>query len=274
MSWLWSAPPPDNEADAQPSSSDFQFSDPYSTRSVDQAPTDAFGTAFDDDADATNADSSSFDVYASSSPSVPAFDGSALPPLPNDPFAPLAADGSPPAVDFSSMTRINPAVLSSRSMQHGSPAADYVFSDDYSEVRKKASTEQLTFFTGSAYLLGMAVGAGTGLASALPASRGKASRLRLNAVLNAVAKRGSNLGNAGAVLALTFSLSEAAIYNYTSDDTLFNYAAAGGMAGALFKSTRGIRLAGIWGVGGACFALASVYASRQGYYGRGLQGVL
>lgn len=113
-----------------------------------------------------------------------------------------------------------------------------------------------------------------GMAQAIPESAGKPARLRINAVLNAVSKRGISLGNGCAILALAFSLSESALYNYTHDETVTNYAAAGAMAGALFKSTRGVRTAGIWGAGGAALALATVYASRKGYYGRGLQGVL
>lgn len=172
------------------------------------------------------------------------------------------------------MHRIDPSVLASRPSFQQGPGVDYVFADDYKEVRKKSPGEQLTFFTGTAFLTGSLTGASLGLAQAIPESAGKPMRLRLNAALNAVAKRGSSLGNTCSVLALAFSLSETALYNYTRDETLTNYAAAGALAGGFYKSTRGARVAGIWGLGGACLSLATVYATRQGYYGRGLQGTL
>lgn len=176
------------------------------------------------------------------------------------------------------MGRINPSIVSPRSALRNRNTAsgnvDYVFADDYKDVRKKSGAEQLTFLAGSSYLTGAVVGGSRGFYEAMRASAGKTTKLRLNAVLNGAGKRGAAMANAFGVLALGFSLSESAIYNYTNDETLGNYAFAGAIAGGIFKSTRGPRVAALWAAAGAVTALGTVYASREGYYGRGLQGIL
>lgn len=174
------------------------------------------------------------------------------------------------------MGRINPATVTPQAAwrKRGASGVDYVFSEDYVDVRKKCATEQLTYLGGMAYLTGAAIGGTAGFVEGVRSSAGKASKLRINAVLNATGKRGALLANSMGVLALAFSLSESMIYNYTSDDTIGNYAAAGAAAGAIFKSTRGPRVAAIWAAAGAATAVGTIYASRQGVYGRGLQGAL
>jgi mitochondrial import inner membrane translocase subunit TIM23 len=149
-----------------------------------------------------------------------------------------------------------------------------VFAEDYKAARKKGGGEQLTYLAGGSYLAGAAAGGAVGLASAVRVSAGKTGKLRLNAVLNATGKRGALAANSMGVLALTFSLSETALHNITKEDSVANYAAAGAAAGALFKSTRGLRTAGIWAAGGAAVAVGAIYASREGVYGRRLQGIL
>lgn len=282
MSWLWSQPPSEDET-LSPSS------DPYAPSSFDSLDTstdtsanaDPFGSAFTADVDLSPPEQSTSSVtesqYSSSSstPSSSSFDFTTSPP-PSFGADPVSSSDqqNTPSINFSTLGRINPSVISTNPGFQTQPSVDYVFADDYKDVRKKSSTEQLTYLTGGSYLLGSLAGASMGMAQAIPESAGKPARLRVNAILNAVAKRGTNLGNACGVLALAFSLSESILYNYTQDETIVNYAAAGAISGALFKSTRGIRPAGIWGLGGACLALGTVYASRRGYYGRGLQGVL
>lgn len=267
---MWSNAPPEDETTTPdiyaPTSLNTSI-DASSQNAIDAS--DAFGTAFTDDIDLTppENDSKVKDTYLD--PGVGNSTDFSV-----DPTAGLNASSPTPSFNFSTLNRIDPSVISARPSFQSSPGLDYVFADDYNEVRKKSAAEQLTFLAGSSYLVGGITGVSLGLARAIPESAGKPLRIRLNAVLNAVAKRGTSFGNSCGVLALAFSLSETALYNYTQDETLTNYAAAGAIAGALYKSTRGIRMAGIWGVGGACFALGTVYASRRGYYGKGLQGLL
>lgn len=266
MSWPWSSPPPSDEplTPARETISE----DPYAP-----SPNSDFGTAFDDDLPSTSPRPStdSFDFYSPQSDafSSPSFPTSFEPPAP--------PSSQSPSLDFRTMRQIDPALISPGSSirsRSTAPTVDYVFADDYKSFRKKSGTEQLTYLAGSAYLTGALIGGSRGCYQGLAASVGKPPKLRLNAVLNATGKQGALLANAFGVLALAFSLSESAIYNYSSDETMGNYALAGATAGALYKSTRGGRVAAIWAVGGAALALGTVYASRRGYYGHGLQGIL
>lgn len=277
MSWLWSSAPPSDELDSSPGREDISF-DPYASSSGTAGD---FGTAFGDDFDGSSsnpAPSDSFDIYAA--PSGPSFETDSsytTPSLDTSAFPSDASASAAPAIDFGSMGRINPSVLSPRAAlrtPRSADGVDYVFAEDYRQFRKKSGTEQLTYLAGSSYLTGAVIGGSRGFYDAMRASAGKGAKLKLNAVLNGAGKRGAALANTFGALALAFSLSESALYNYTSDETLGNYAAAGAAAGALFKSTRGPRTAAVWAAAGAVTALGTVWASREGYYGRGLQGIL
>lgn len=152
---------------------------------------------------------------------------------------------------------------------------DYLFLDaPAGGVRKKSWSEQLTYMAGLAYLAGGTAGVAAGARAGLTASAGKPRKLRINAVLNAAGRRGALAANSAAVLAVLFSAAETAAYGAAEEDGAANYAAAGAVAGGVFKSTRGVRVAGAWALGGAALGLAGVYASRQGVYGRGLRGAL
>jgi inner membrane translocase subunit Tim23 len=248
-----------------------------------------FGSAFSDD--------TFDDSYAASSPYANPFStgASETPSSDNaDMYFTNATAGSDaayssssaggPRIDLSGVGRIDPGTVApvlgvysrSGAMRPGggSSGLDYVFPEDYKPTRKKSGQEQLTYLAGSAYLCGALSGGLLGLSAAMRESVGKTGKLRLNAVLNASSKRGALYANSLGVLALLFSISETGLHNMTHDDTALNYAGAGALTGAIFKSTRGLRVAGMWSLGGAAVALGAVYASRQGMYGRGLQGAL
>lgn len=244
-------PLPQNDISIDP------YADPYAS-TLPTGTDSSFGTAFTDDTDATPQEPS-FDIYSA-------------------PIAPPSFGAPPteesPSVNFSTLGRIDPTILSPRSQMNRAPSVDYVFAEDYKDVRKKSGTDQLTYLAGTGYLLGAGLGGTAGAFTALKSSAGKPTKLKINALLNGAGKTGARMANTFGVLALVFSLSESALYNYTNDETLANYAAAGAAAGALFKSTRGVRVAGVWGLGGMALSVGAIWASRQGYYGRGLQGVL
>lgn len=263
MSWIWSSAPPSDELEAPITrpTEDINI-DPYATSFPTESQSDdTFGTAFGE-----------ID-YGSSTAQTPSADAFDLYTPPPSTFDLSPAPSSAPSVNFGQMGHINPAIVSPRTIR-SQGAVDYVFADDYKELRKKSGAEQLTFLAGGSYLTGAAVGGSKGFYDAMRASVGKTTKLRLNAVLNGVGKRGAGMANTFGVLALGFSLAESAIYAYTNDETSTNYALAGAIAGGIFKSTRGPRAAALWSAAGAATALGTIYASRQGYYGRGLQGVL
>lgn len=169
---------------------------------------------------------------------------------------------------------VGPVFGGSFDLNKGLSAQDYLFKEDFQEVRKKGWAEQLVYLGGMAYLTGASIGGSHGLYEGLKSSRGKPTKLRVNAILNAMGKRGSLLANAMGVLAIMFSGFETLMYHYTRDDQMVNYIVAGAGAGALFKSTAGRRMAAVWALGIACASTAGIYASRRGIYGRSVQGIL
>lgn len=245
-----------------------------------------FGSAFSDDDDFDSPEATS--AYAN-----PFADGTS-------PFSAFPrSDDNTPTHDFSggghasqngtarsgprlnmNMGNIDPGTIAPALGVYTRPSAgrrdglDYVFAEDYKSARKKSGPEQLTYLAGSAYLTGAVIGGVVGLRTAMQESAGKTGRLRINAILNATGKRGALLANSMGILALVFSLSETSLHNFTKDDGATNYAAAGALAGAIFKSTRGLPVAAMWAAGGAAVAVGAVYASREGIYGRNLQGIL
>lgn len=176
-----------------------------------------------------------------------------------------------PRLDFNNLDGINPGAIG---LGGGGYGGGYLGDSDFFEVRRRGFGEQLTYLAGLSYLSGAAIGGSRGLVGALSSSRGKSFKLRLNAVLNGMGKRGALLANSMGILALLFATSEYALFNATREDDAVNYAVAGGVAGAVFKSTKGLRAAGLWGAAGAAVGLGAVYASRQGVYGREVQGLL
>lgn len=246
----------------------------------------SFGSAFSDEDEFEFTDSTA--VYANPFASNSASLGS-FPPAQDDTpthdFSTSSVGGDTsfgntgPRLNVDGMGRIDPGTIApalgvytrSSGRRDG---LDYVFAEDYKPARKKSGSEQLTYLAGSAYLTGAITGGLVGLRSALQESAGKAGRLRVNAILNATGKRGALLANSMGVLALMFSLTETSLHNFTKEDDVVNYAAAGAVAGAVFRSTRGLPIATMWAAGGAAVAVGAVYASREGIYGRSWQGIL
>jgi import inner membrane translocase subunit TIM23 len=62
-------------------------------------------------------------------------------------------------------------------------------------------------------------------------------RLRLNAVLNQVTRRGSFFGNTAGTIALIYNVADATIDGIRGKHDMAGSIAAGGMSGALFKAT-------------------------------------
>lgn len=272
MSWIWSSSSEKGETSKQSEklpSEDVTYSNAF----VPDKEEVSFGSAFADPEPSTSTNSSSSDSF--SSPFTTGLDMSTG----SDSFYPVTSEA--PRVNFDAMGTINAGTIAPAiGLPHGvgmigdGGGVDYVFSDDYMDIRRKSFGEQLQYLTGAAFLGGAFLGGGYGAFEGLRASAGKNTKLRLNAVLNATGKRGIAASNGLAVVALLFTFAEGGIYQYASDETAANYALAGAATGALFKSTRGLRAMGMSSAAGAAIALATVYLTRQGTYGRGLQGIL
>lgn len=71
-------------------------------------------------------------------------------------------------------------------------------------------------------------------------------RIKLNGVLNSVTRRGPFLGNSAGVLALAYNGLNSTIAYYRGKHDTANSVLAGALAGALFKSTKGLKPM-LWG---------------------------
>lgn len=127
---------------------------------------------------------------------------------------------------------------------------EFLFSEE-ALVHQRSWSENLTYYTGSGYLLGAVAGGGAGAYRTLlsPASLTPAGlpsqRLRLNQLLNTSGKLGRSAGNALGVVGLFFASSESFLRN-VNDGVLPDESAtlgAGVLTGALYRSVRGPRQA-------------------------------
>lgn len=105
-------------------------------------------------------------------------------------------------------------------------------------------SDDLSYGTGTTYLSGLAVGGLLGAREGLGRPLGVDNptfRLRLNAVLNQVTRRASFMGNSAGVIALIYNSIDAIIDNVRGRHDMAGAIAAGGLSGALFKATAGVR---------------------------------
>ena len=92
---------------------------------------------------------------------------------------------------------------------------------------------------------------------------GAPPKLRLNAVLNSVTRRGPFLGNSAGVIAMVYNGINSTIGYYRGRHDSVNSVVAGALSGMLFKSTKGVRPMLISGglVAGAAGAWAVRFSS-------------
>ncbi|CAO3689753.1 hypothetical protein G6F56_010178 [Rhizopus delemar] len=105
-------------------------------------------------------------------------------------------------------------------------------------------SDDLCYGTGTVYLAGLTLGGAYGMAEGLKKSSG-APKVRLNTTLNTITRRGPGVGNAVGVLAMVYNGTTSLIDYTRGTHDIFNSLAAGGIAGAIFKSTAGSKAMGI-----------------------------
>ncbi|TFK51670.1 Tim17-domain-containing protein [Heliocybe sulcata] len=125
-------------------------------------------------------------------------------------------------------------------------------------IPSRGWSDDLCYGTGTLYLGGLTVGGIWGLREG--ARRPLAvsnSRLRINSILNAVTRRGTFIGNSAGVLALVYNGFNSTIDGIRGKHDIIGSMTAGGLTGALYKSTAGVKpalaaatlvsgLAGVW----------------------------
>jgi import inner membrane translocase subunit TIM23 len=128
-----------------------------------------------------------------------------------------------------------------------------------SVLPSRGFTDDLCYGTGITYLTGLSIGGAWGLQEGLRRSDGQPPKLRLNAVLNAVTRRGPFLGNSAGVISIVYNCINSLIGYGRGKHDAANTILAGALSGMVFKSTRGVRpmmisggmvasVAGLWAV--------------------------
>jgi len=101
--------------------------------------------------------------------------------------------------------------------------------------------DDMCYGAGVCYLSGLGIGGAWGLRDGLMRSDGQPPRLRLNAVLNAVTRRGPFLGNSAGVVAIIYNIFSWSIGQVRGTHDAANTVVAGALSGMLFRSTKGLR---------------------------------
>lgn len=130
----------------------------------------------------------------------------------------------------------------------------------------RSFTDDLCYSTGTTYLLGLSTGGLWGFTEGLRKTPPTAPpKIKLNSVLNHITRRGPFLGNNAGVLALAYTCLNAGIGKIRGQTDAANGVLAGAAAGALWKSTRGVRAMAVAG------ALTGVVAGGWQVVGRALR---
>ncbi|ODV82401.1 mitochondrial import inner membrane translocase subunit TIM23 [Suhomyces tanzawaensis NRRL Y-17324] len=109
-------------------------------------------------------------------------------------------------------------------------------------IPSRSWTDDLCYGTGAVYLLGLGLGGAYGFQEGVKnLPKNAPPRLQLNTILNHMTKRGPFLGNSAGVLALTYNMIDSSLDYFRGVHDDFNSLGAGAIAGALFRSSAGLR---------------------------------
>ncbi|KAJ4717853.1 putative Mitochondrial import inner membrane translocase subunit tim23 [Melia azedarach] len=139
---------------------------------------------------------------------------------------------------------------------------EFLFSEE-SVHQRRSWGENLTFYTGSAYLAGSVTGAGIGLVSAFKSmEQGDTLKLKINRVLNSSGHSGRSWGNRVGIIGLIYAGMESGVVAVTDRDDIWSSVAAGLGTGAVCRAARGVRSAAVAGALGGLAAGAAVAAKQ------------
>ncbi|CAE6519267.1 unnamed protein product [Rhizoctonia solani] len=177
-------------------------------------------------------------------------------------------DGSAPsaavtAADLLNATSFDPSRL--HPMAGISDKLDYLALDDEktnalpgagTALPSRGWSDDLCYGTGTTYLSGekyawcaiIAFGGRLALGGLYGVREGysrplsvSSTRLRVNSILNSVTRRGSYFGNSAGVIALMYNVLNSSIDAWRGKHDVWGSMAAGGISGAIYKSTAGVR---------------------------------
>ncbi|TID27748.1 mitochondrial import inner membrane translocase subunit tim23 [Venturia nashicola] len=111
-----------------------------------------------------------------------------------------------------------------------------------SALPSRGWSDDLCYGTGCTYLGALGVGGAWGMIEGLRRTApGAPPKIRLNAVLNAVTRRGPFLGNSAGVVAMVYNGINSYIGYARGKHDATNSIVAGALSGLIFKSTKGVK---------------------------------
>ncbi|KAB5563846.1 hypothetical protein OIU76_004698 [Salix suchowensis] len=152
--------------------------------------------------------------------------------------------------------------LPSQTLYNLPTSPEFLFTEE--SIRQHRSWgENLTFYTGSAYLTASLAGCGSGLLSA-PRSFEPTDTLKLkvNRILNSSGHAGRVWGNRVGIVGLIYAMMESGVVAVTDRDDVWSSVAAGLGTGAVCRAARGVRSAAVAGALGG-LAAGAVVSGKQ-----------
>jgi import inner membrane translocase subunit TIM23 len=215
--------------------------------------------------DALTGRKSSSQTPSSSAPSPPSAPATttAFQPTPFDPTTAQGVDAFLGSSSFADPSQLHPLAGLNKDTLEYLTLEDSALSElpgSQSVLPSRGFTDDLCYGTGTTYLAGLTIGGAWGLQEGLRKSVGAPPKLRLNAVLNSVTRRGPFLGNSAGVVAICYNCINSYIGYLRGKNDAANTIVAGALSGMLFKSTRGLRQMMI--SGGIVASVAGVWAVR------------
>ncbi|GLJ53271.1 hypothetical protein SUGI_1135260 [Cryptomeria japonica] len=139
---------------------------------------------------------------------------------------------------------------------------EFLFQEE-AALKRRSFSDNITFYTGCAYLTGAVTGAGVGLVQGVKAGEaGDSLKLRINRVLNGSGHTGRKFGNRLGVIGLLYAGVEGGIVAARGEDDSINSILAGLGTGVLFRAAAGIRSAAVAGAIGG-LAVGAVVTGKQ-----------
>ncbi|KAG6792439.1 hypothetical protein POTOM_001589 [Populus tomentosa] len=152
--------------------------------------------------------------------------------------------------------------LPSQTLYHLPTSPEYLFTEE-SLHQRRSWGENLTFYTGSAYLSASIAGGGAGFFSAFRSFEPTDTlKLKVNRILNSSGHSGRVWGNRVGVVGLIYAGMESGIVAITDRDDVWSSVAAGLGTGAVCRAARGFRSAAVAGALGG-LAAGAVVAGKQ-----------
>ncbi|XP_050234513.1 mitochondrial import inner membrane translocase subunit TIM23-2-like [Mercurialis annua] len=139
---------------------------------------------------------------------------------------------------------------------------EFLFQEE-SLRQRRSWGENLTFYTGSAYLSASIGGASVGFFSAFKSFEPTDTmKLKVNRILNSSGHSGRVWGNRIGIAGLIYAMMESGVVMATDRDDVWTSVAAGLGTGAVCRAARGVRSAAVAGALGG-LAAGAVVAGKQ-----------